>query len=156
MKTLEEPKEKNVEKPKEAITEKTKEKVANKTKETTVNIPVESPTKKQNIFNKDSPIFLHSRDPNKEDHPPFYISLIANDKLLHNCMLDSGASSNIVTKKVMEKMGLKITRPYQNVCVMDSREIDVVGIILNFPVKLAAYPDIGVSRDHGHCSHRCP
>ena len=28
---------------------------------------------------------------------------------------------------------------------MDSREIDVVGIILNFPVKLVAYPDIGVT-----------
>ena len=27
------------------------------------------------------------------------------------------------------------------------REIDVVGIILNFPVKLVAYPDIGVTMD---------
>ena len=77
-----------------------------------MNKPVESPTKKQNNFNEDTPIVLHSRDPNKEDHPSFYISLIANDKLLHNCMLDSGASSNIMTKKVMEKMGLRITRPY--------------------------------------------
>ena len=88
MKTLEEPKERNVQKPKEAISEKTKEKVANKTKETTVNKLVESPTKKQNNFNEDTPIVLHSRVPNKEDHPPFYISLIANNKLLHNCMLD--------------------------------------------------------------------
>ena len=47
----------------------------------------------------------------------------------------------------MEQMGLTISRPYQNVCAMDSREIDVVGIILNFPVKLAAYPDIGVTMD---------
>ena len=30
---------------------------------------------------------------------------------------------------------------------MDSREIDVVGIILNFRVKLAAYPNIGVTMD---------
>ena len=30
---------------------------------------------------------------------------------------------------------------------MDSGEIDVVGITLNFPVKLAAYPDIGVTMD---------
>ena len=92
MKTLEEPKENNVEKPKETIIEKTKEKVANKTKETVVSKPVESPTKKQNNFNENTPIVLHSRDPNKEDHPPFYILLIANDKLIHNCMLDSGAS----------------------------------------------------------------
>ena len=38
-----------------------------------MNKPVESPTKKQNNFNEDTPIVLHSRYPNKEDHPPFYI-----------------------------------------------------------------------------------
>ena len=52
-----------------------------------------------------------------------------------------------MTRKVMEQMGLSISRPYRNLCAMDSREIDVVGIILNFPVKLAAYPDIGVTMD---------
>ena len=30
---------------------------------------------------------------------------------------------------------------------MGSSEIDVVGIILNFPVKLAAYPNIGLTMD---------
>ena len=30
---------------------------------------------------------------------------------------------------------------------MDSREIDVMGIILNFPVILVAYPDIGATMD---------
>ena len=62
-------------------------------------------------------------------------------------MLDSGSSSNVMIRRVMEQMGLTISRPYQNVCAMDSREIDVVGIILNFPIKLAAYPDIGVTMD---------
>ena len=62
-------------------------------------------------------------------------------------MLDSGSSSNVMTRKVMEQRGLIILRPYQNVCAMDSREIDVVCIILNFLVKLAAYPDIGVTMD---------
>ena len=62
-------------------------------------------------------------------------------------MLGSGASSNILTRRVMEQMGLTISRPYQNVCAMDLREIDVVGIILNSLVKLAAYLDIGVTMD---------
>ena len=77
-----------------------------------MNMPFDCPTKKQNNFNEDTPIVLHRRDPNKEAHPAFYISLLANYKLLHNCELDSSASSNIMTKKVMEKMGLRITRPY--------------------------------------------
>ena len=112
-----------------------------------MNKPIENPTKKQNNFNEDTPIVLHSRDPNKEYHHAFYISLIANDKLLHNCMLDSSASSKHHDQESYGKVCLKITRPYQNVCAMDSREIDVVGIILNFPVKLVAYLDIGVTMD---------
>ena len=32
-----------------------------------------------------------------EDHLPFYVSLLVNDRLLHNCMLDSRASSNVMT-----------------------------------------------------------
>ena len=41
---------------------------------------------------EDMPVFLHSVDPKREDHPPFYVSLLVDDLLLHNCMLDSGAS----------------------------------------------------------------
>ena len=77
--------------------------------------------------------------PKKEDHPSFYVFLLINYLLLHNCVLDSGASSNVMTKKVMEQLNLKITRPYHNVCSIDAREIDVVGIILNLQVILAKY-----------------
>jgi hypothetical protein len=83
----------------------------------------------------------------KEDHPPFFVSLMINDLLLHNCMYDSGASSNIITKNVMEMLNLKVTRPYHNVCAMDSREIETHGIILNLQVKLAAYPSITFPMD---------
>ena len=65
-----------------------------------------------------------------------------NDLLLHNCMLDSGSSTNIMTRKVMKQLNFKITRPYHNICAMDSREVKVVGILLGFPVQLAKYPDI--------------
>ena len=54
-----------------------------------------------NVF-ADPPIVLHTRDPRREDHPPFYVSLMIGDLLLHNCMLDSGSSSSIMTKKVMQ------------------------------------------------------
>ena len=96
---------------------------------------------------EDLPIVLHSVDPRKEDHPPFYVSLLVNDLLLHNCMLDSCASSNVNTRKAMERLNLRIKRPYHNVCVMDAREVDVVGIILNLQVKLAKHPDINMTMD---------
>ena len=50
----------------------------------------------------DMPIVLNSVDPRREDHLPFYVSLLVDNLLLHNCMLDSGASSNVMTRKVME------------------------------------------------------
>jgi hypothetical protein len=40
---------------------------------------------------------------NKEDCvAPFYITLNIHDKLLHKCMLDSGASHNLIPKSIME------------------------------------------------------
>ena len=47
----------------------------------------------------------------------------------------------------MEQLNLKITRPYHDVCAMDSREIEVVGIILGFPFRLTKYLDIHLNMD---------
>ena len=66
---------------------------------------------------------------------------------LHNCMLDFGSSSNIMTRKIMEQLNLKVSRPYHNICSMDSREVEVVGIILGFQVRLAKYTDIHLNMD---------
>ena len=70
-----------------------------------------------------------------------------NDLLLHNCMLDSGSSVNTMTRKIMEQLNLKITRPYHNVGAMDSREVEVDGIIWGFPDILAKYPAIHLNMD---------
>ena len=51
---------------------------------------------------KDMPIVLNSVDTRRGDHPPFYVSFLVDNLLLHNCKLDLGASSNVMTKKVME------------------------------------------------------
>lgn len=42
-------------------------------------------------------------------HEPFMLTLDINKFLLHNCMLDSGDSANIMPLKVMKKLGLNIT-----------------------------------------------
>ena len=47
-----------------------------------------------------------------------------------------------MTMKIMERINLKITRPYHNVCAMDSREVDFVDIIFGFLVRFAKYLDI--------------
>jgi hypothetical protein len=55
------------------------------------------------------PHFENARD----SVSPFYIMLTVHDHLLHNCMLDSGASHNVTPKAIMENRGLEITRPYE-------------------------------------------
>lgn len=40
--------------------------------------------------------------------PPFYLSLKLHEFILHNPMLDFGASDNLMPKVIMEKLGLGI------------------------------------------------
>jgi ribonuclease HI len=96
---------------------------------------------------QDTPVILQNWDRKNENNLPFYLSFLVNDKMLHNCMLDSGASSNVMTKKVMEQLNLRILRPYHNICAMDSQTIEVFGLIKGLQVYLAVCPDIMIKMD---------
>ena len=76
----------------------------------------------------------------KDNIAPFYITLNIYDQLLHNCMLDSGASHNVMPKIIMEKLGLQITRPYGYLYSFDSRRVKCMGIIKDLVVTLAQVP----------------
>jgi hypothetical protein len=62
---------------------------------------------------EDPPIILNTMylDRQRDNNPPFYLSLGMNGLRLNNCMLDSGASTNVMSLKVMEQLGLKMTQP---------------------------------------------
>jgi hypothetical protein len=96
---------------------------------------------------QDAPVILQNMDRGNQKNRPFFLSLLVNDFILHNCMLDSGATSNVMTKKVMEQLNLRISRPYHNICAMDSRTIEVHGLIKGLQVHLAAFPDIMIEMD---------
>jgi hypothetical protein len=48
-------------------------------------------------------------DRQRDKNPPFYLSLGMNGLHLNNYMLDFGASTNVMSLKVMEQLGLKTT-----------------------------------------------
>jgi hypothetical protein len=52
-----------------------------------------------------------------------------NELSLHNCMLDSRESTNVMPLKVMEMLGLRTTKTCRIVCSMDAREVKAFGII---------------------------
>ena len=74
------------------------------------------------------------------DVPPFYISLNIHEMILHNAMLDSGASHNLMPKAIMESLGLDITRPYSELYSFDSRKVKCLGLIKDMVITLTQLP----------------
>ncbi len=52
-----------------------------------------------------------------------------------------------MTKKEMEQLNLRISRPYHNICAMDSKKNEVVGLIKDLQVQLAVFHDVQVEME---------
>jgi hypothetical protein len=81
------------------------------------------------------------------ENPPFFMTLAMNNKYLNNCMLDTGVGANMMSLKVMQQMGLKVTRPYKNVCGFESKAIPTHDVIENIEVQLKEFPEKTVRID---------
>ena len=68
--------------------------------------------------------------------PPFYITLTVLERMLHNFLLDSRDSHNLIPKVVMESLGLIITKPYHDLYAFDSRSIKCLGVIKDIVINL--------------------
>jgi len=73
--------------------------------------------------------------------------LTVHDHLLHNFMLDSGASHNAMPKAIMDRFGLEITLPYGDLYSFDSRKVKCIGMIKDLVVNLAQIPVKSVLMD---------
>ena len=79
--------------------------------------------------------------------PPFYISFLLHDFTLHNCMLDSGASHNLMPLSVMKELNLQITKPYRDLYSFDSKRVKCVRLIKDVVVSLAQIPTKSIVMD---------
>lgn len=57
---------------------------------------------------QDPPIVLQSEIINRYKDASFYLSLHMGNDILHNCMLDSWASTNVMPLSVMRQLGLEV------------------------------------------------
>jgi hypothetical protein len=120
-----------------------------------VNVPLKEAIKIPSIKERFNNFFLGTTEPmdppimlqenhfriHYGDNPPFFMTLAMNNKYLNNCMLDTGAGANMMSLKVMQQMGLKVTRPYRNVCGFESKAIPTHGVIENIEVRLKEFPE---------------
>ena len=79
--------------------------------------------------------------------PPFYITLTVHDQMIHNCLLDSGASHNLMPKAIMEALGLSITKPYHDLYAFDFGAVKFLGVIKDLVVNLTQLPMKSVIMD---------
>jgi hypothetical protein len=104
-----------------------------------VNVPLKEAIKTPSIKERFNNFFSGMAEPVDppimlQANPPFFMTLAMNNKYLNNCMLDTGVGANMMSLKVMQQMGLKVTRPYRNVCGFESKAIPTHGVIENIEV----------------------
>jgi hypothetical protein len=75
-----------------------------------------------------------------DEVPPFYVSMKIHDMNMHNAMLDSRASHNMMPKVVMDQLLMDITRPYKDLFSFDSRKVKCLGLIKDLVVSLSQIP----------------
>jgi hypothetical protein len=49
----------------------------------------------------------------REKVPPFYITIENHEVMLHNFLIDSGATNNIIPLSIMQALGMECTRHYE-------------------------------------------
>jgi hypothetical protein len=82
-----------------------------------------------------------------DSSPPFYTSLNIHDKVLHNCLMDSRASHNLMPKIVMEELVLEVKKAYHDLYSFDSRRVQCLGVIKYLVVSLFQLPMKSVFMD---------
>ena len=89
---------------------------------------IQASTNYVNLQDDRPAVILNPMIENCEDSSPsFYVSLNIRNKILHNCLLDTRASDNLMPKAVMDELGLDITKPYHGLFPFDSRKVKCLG-----------------------------
>jgi hypothetical protein len=99
--------------------------------------PSSHPTDSVNLQDEKPVVILGPLVEDRDDSsPPFYTSLNIHDTVLHEFLMDSGASHNLMPKKVMDELGLEVTKTYHDLSSFDSRKVKCLRVIKDLLVSL--------------------
>ena len=110
--------------------------------------PSSHPTDSVNLQDEKPVVILGPLVEDRDDlSHHFYTSLNIHDKVLHNFLMDSGASHNIMPKIVMDELGLEVTKTCHDLYSLNSRKVKCLGVIKDLAISLFQFPMKSVVMD---------
>jgi hypothetical protein len=76
-------------------------------------------------------------------NPPFYISIKIMDNIVHYCLIDGGSGPSVISKIIMEELGLSCTNESTKIMLSyNSMKQKTIGEIKDVTLVLCAHPEI--------------
>ena len=89
-----------------------------------VTVEMGEETLTSNLFDQEKSSVLATSPGQKPD--PFYISLYINGCKLSNCIIDSGASDNVMPYSIAKALGLNLTKVHERFYSMDAKQVPLL------------------------------
>jgi hypothetical protein len=74
--------------------------------------------------------------------PPFVLTFEIFNRNVHNCMVDSGASSNVMPLSVCQKINAEVKPSDLKIIQLDRTNVKVIGEIKNVLIRLSSNPKV--------------
>jgi hypothetical protein len=80
---------------------------------------------------------------NPVKYPPFYVSVNIMDKIAHCCLIDGGSGPSVMSKIIMEELGLSCTNENaRSMLSYNNQQQSTIGEIKDVTLVLCAHPEI--------------
>jgi len=74
--------------------------------------------------------------------PPFLLTCEIFNKNVHNCLVDSGASSNILPKSICTKLNVQPQKSVVHIVQLDQSQVEVIGELNQVTIRLSSNPKV--------------
>jgi hypothetical protein len=78
----------------------------------------------------------------KSNTPPFLLTFEIFNRNVHNCMVDSGASSNVIPYVMCQKLNVEPKKCDIQIVQLDRSNVKVIGELKNVLIRLAFNPKV--------------
>jgi hypothetical protein len=78
----------------------------------------------------------------RKNVPPFLLTFKIFNRNVHNCMVDSGASSNVMPWSVCQKINAEVDPSSLKIIQLDRTDVKVIGELKNVLIRLSSNPKV--------------